>query len=55
MTTSKHSPGQGRRSEAVSTRKYNILSVFASKVGENGIEPDVWYELRNGKPVEVKP
>ena len=34
---------------------YNILSVFASKVGENGIEPDVWYELRNGKPVEVKP
>ncbi len=31
----------------------NILSVFASKVGENGIEPDKWYRLRGGKPVEV--
>ncbi len=32
-----------------------ILSVFASKVGENGIEPGVWYRLKGGKPVEVQP
>jgi hypothetical protein len=32
-----------------------ILAVFASKVGENGIEPDVWYTLKDGKPVEVTP
>ena len=31
----------------------NILSVFASKVGENGIKPDIWYVLRSGKPVEA--
>lgn len=31
-----------------------ILHVFASKVGENGIKPDTWYELRYGKPLEVK-
>jgi len=30
-----------------------ILSVFASKVGENGIKPNTWYVLRDGKPVEV--
>ena len=32
----------------------NILAVFASKVGENGIAADTWYVLRGGKPVEVK-
>ena len=32
----------------------NILAVFASKVGENGIEPDCWYLLRDGKPVKVE-
>src|SRR6185312_2110057 len=31
----------------------NILAVFASKVGENGIQPDVWYALKGGKPVEA--
>ena len=32
----------------------NIAHVFASKVGENGIEPYVWYTLGEyGKPVEV--
>src|SRR6185312_9749847 len=31
----------------------NILAVFASKVGENGIQPDVWYVLRDGKPEEA--
>lgn len=31
-----------------------LLQVFASKVGENGIKPDVWYSLdSDGKPVEV--
>lgn len=30
----------------------NILFVFASKVGENGIKPNTWYVLRGGKPVE---
>ena len=30
-----------------------IIAVFSSKVGENGIKPDVWYTLKNGKPVEV--
>ncbi len=33
--------------------KQRLLSVFASKVGENGIEPNVWYELKDGKPVAV--
>jgi hypothetical protein len=32
-------------------RNYNILTVFASKVGENGIAADTWYVLRGGKPV----
>jgi hypothetical protein len=32
---------------------YRLMHVFASKVGENGIEPDVFYELdSDGKPVE---
>lgn len=30
----------------------NIIAVFASKVGDNGIKPDVLYVLRDGKPVE---
>jgi hypothetical protein len=30
---------------------YNIVAVFASKVGENGIAADTWYVLRGGKPV----
>jgi hypothetical protein len=30
-----------------------ILAIFASLVGENGIEPDIFYELRDGKPVRV--
>ena len=34
-------------------QRWTIASVFASKVGENGIEPDVWYELKDGKPVKV--
>ena len=31
---------------------YAIKAVFASKVGENGIKPDTWYRLVDGKPVE---
>jgi len=34
---------------------YSIKSVFASKVGESGIKPNVWYVLKDGKPTEVKP
>lgn len=33
---------------------WKLAAVFASKVGENGIEPDVWYELKDGKPVAVQ-
>ena len=32
-----------------------IVAVFASKVGENGIKANTWYALREGKPVEVTP
>ena len=33
---------------------YNLVAVFASKVGENGIEAGKTYRLgRDGKPVEV--
>jgi len=32
----------------------SLLAVFASLVGENGIKPDVFYKLIDGKPVEVK-
>jgi hypothetical protein len=32
-----------------------IVHVFASKVGENGIEPDVWYTLDDsGNPIKVE-
>jgi hypothetical protein len=31
----------------------NLVSMFASLVGQNGIKPNVWYELKDGKPVEV--
>ena len=34
-------------------RSLNILAVFASKVGENGIKADTWYELKGGAPKEV--
>jgi hypothetical protein len=30
-----------------------LVSMFASLVGQNGIKPNVWYELKGGKPVEV--
>ena len=30
-----------------------IIAVFSSKVGENGIKPNVWYTLKKGNPVEV--
>jgi hypothetical protein len=29
----------------------NILAVWAGLVGRDGIEPNVWYTLQNGKPV----
>ena len=32
-----------------------IIAVFASRVGENGIKANTWYALREGKPVEVTP
>ena len=32
-----------------------IVHVFASKVGENGIEPDVWYALDDsGNPIKAE-
>jgi hypothetical protein len=33
--------------------KWEVAHVFASKVGENGIEPDTWYELKDGAPVKA--
>ncbi|WP_211369416.1 hypothetical protein [Pseudoxanthomonas kalamensis] len=30
-----------------------FLAVFASRVGDNGIKPDTWYTLKDGKPVAV--
>ena len=36
-------------------RRYDIVAVFAARVGEHGIEPDVWYRLEGGKPVAVAP
>ena len=35
--------------------KNELVAVFASKVGENGIKANTWYALREGKPVEAKP
>ncbi len=32
---------------------WNIIHVFAGISGQGGIEPDTWYTLRDGKPVEV--
>ena len=32
-----------------------IVAVFASKVGQNGIQAHTWYALQDGKPVEVTP
>jgi hypothetical protein len=36
-------------------RNLEILAVFASLVGQNGIKPDTWYRLKGGKPVEAAP
>lgn len=33
----------------------NLVAMFASLVGQNGIKPDTWYQLVNGKPVKVAP
>ena len=30
----------------------NLVAMFASLVGQNGIKPDIWYRLENGNPVE---
>ena len=35
--------------------KKELVAVFASKIGENGIKANTWYALREGKPVEVTP
>jgi len=32
--------------------KGNLVAMFASLVGQNGIEPDTWYRLENGGPVK---
>jgi hypothetical protein len=33
--------------------EWKRIAVFASMVGQNGIEAGKWYTLRDGKPVEV--
>ena len=35
--------------------KYEIVAVFASKVGEHGIKAHTWYALKGAQPVEVTP
>lgn len=32
---------------------YNIIAVWAGIVGKKGIKPNVFYTLRNGKPVKA--
>jgi hypothetical protein len=32
---------------------YEIINVFAGIAGKDGIKPNVWYRLEEGKPVEV--
>jgi len=34
--------------------KGELLHIRASKVGENGVKPDVWYTLTNGELVEAR-
>ncbi len=33
--------------------EYKIVAVWAGIAGQDGIKPNVWYTLRDGKPVEV--
>lgn len=33
--------------------EYRIVAVWAGIVGQNGIKPNIWYVLRDGKPVEA--
>ena len=35
--------------------KNELVGVFASKIGENGIKANTWYALKGGQPVEVTP
>ncbi len=32
---------------------YKIVAAWAGIVGQDDIKPNVWYVLRDGKPVEV--
>ena len=34
-------------------QEFREAAVFASRVGENGIKPDTYYTLRDGKPEEA--
>ena len=40
------------RRRAEYDNKGNLVAMFASLVGENGIEPDTWYRLENGETVK---
>ena len=58
MTTHKAKPAEQPQEVVIAYKGFDKnlrCRDFQYEVGENGIKPDTWYALKDGKPVEVTP